>query len=117
MSRRKILVIDDEPFVLSTLVDLLGESGYEVLAAQGGQIGLELFEREHPELVLTDMRMPEVNGLEVIARVKALSPGTPVVVLSGAGESEEEALAQGAAASIGKPILDPDELVRCLEEL
>ena len=65
---RKILVIDDEKPTLSMFRLLLGAYGYEVLIAENGRAGIEIFKREHPALVFTDIKMPGLDGLEVLKR-------------------------------------------------
>ena len=101
-----ILVIDDEATLRQSLCDQLEDLGYLVLAAAQGQAGLELVERENPDLILTDLRMPIMNGLEVIKRCQELVPDTPIVVISGAGRIDEatEALRRGAYDYLTKPI-------------
>ncbi|MBT6610654.1 MAG: response regulator, partial [Deltaproteobacteria bacterium] len=77
-----ILIIDDEEGVLQNLDDYLQDKGYETLTAENGRIGLELFQRKQPDLVLVDLCMPEVDGLEVLSSIKALSADRPMIVIS-----------------------------------
>jgi len=101
-----ILVIDDDELVRQTFYDQLEYLGYQVLAAEHGRAGIELIEQEHPDLVLTDLRMPEVDGLEVIRQSRERAPDTPVIVISGVGRLSDavEALRMGAYDYLFKPI-------------
>ena len=86
----KILVIDDEQGIRNLLDTLLSRKGYEVILASNGQKGLELFRRERPDVVVLDLKMPEMNGLTVLQQVRQLNPVQPVVILTGAGTAEAE---------------------------
>ena len=86
----KILVIDDEQGIRNLLDTLLSRKGYEVVLASNGQKGLELFRRERPDVVVLDLKMPEMNGLTVLQQVRQLNPAQPVVILTGAGTAEAE---------------------------
>jgi DNA-binding NtrC family response regulator len=81
----KILVIDDEEGIRSLLDTLLSRKGYEVVLASSGQKGLELFRRERPDVVVLDLRMPEMDGLTVLKELRRLDSQRPVVVLTGVG--------------------------------
>jgi diguanylate cyclase (GGDEF)-like protein len=102
----RILVIDDEEPVRMVMGDFLEDSGYEVLYAEDGQEGLEIFRTEHPDAVLTDIRMPVMDGLDVVAAMKEMAPATPVIIISGTGllENVISALRLGAWDYILKPI-------------
>ncbi|MCP4658160.1 MAG: response regulator, partial [bacterium] len=103
-----VLTIDDEKAVRESFRHFLEDYDYEVLEAENGRVGLEVFERERPDLVLVDLRMPEVDGLEVLRRVPESSPETPIVVVSGTGMIGDvvEALHRGAWDYLLKPIED-----------
>jgi sigma-B regulation protein RsbU (phosphoserine phosphatase) len=103
-----VLVIEDDPQYRMTLTAYLEDSGYTVLEAADGLEGLEVFTRARPDIVLTDLRMPKLDGLEVIAAVKARSPSTPVIALTGRRDrlAEENALRLGAWRCLSKPIED-----------
>ena len=75
---KKVLTVDDDEFVREILAAYLEDSGYEVLQAENGRLGLELFQRETPDLVMLDLRMPEMDGLEVLKKITEESPDTPV---------------------------------------
>ncbi len=79
---RKILVIEDEPAVRAGLVDNLAYEGFLVLPAADGIEGLEIFQREKPDLVVLDVMMPGLDGLEVCRRIREEKCGTPVIMLT-----------------------------------
>ena len=107
-NKRKILTVDDDEFVREILVAYLEDSGFEVLQAENGRLGLETFRREKPDLVMLDLRMPEMDGLEVLGHIIKDSPDTPVILVSGMGTIGDaiKALKLGAWDYIAKPIHD-----------
>src|SRR6266516_1994710 len=80
MSKSRILVIDDEVAIRDSLRMTLEYEGYEFIGAATGQEGLALAERERPDLVLLDVKMPGMDGLEVLDRLRAMNDSVPVVV-------------------------------------
>ena len=100
----KILVIDDDPRDRELLTAVLQERGYEVILAENGGTGLMLCHRQHPDAVVLDLRMPEIDGLSVLGQLRTLHPSLPVVVFSGHGTEtvEQEVLDHGATAFIQK---------------
>ncbi|MWV18389.1 SpoIIE family protein phosphatase [Pseudomonas sp. L-22-4S-12] len=104
----KLLIIDDDEVVRASLAAYLEDSGFSVLQASNGLQGLEVFELQRPDLVICDLRMPQVDGLELIRRINALDTEVPVVVVSGAGVMSDavEALRLGAADYLIKPLED-----------
>ncbi|NIA14261.1 MAG: response regulator [Nitrospiraceae bacterium] len=103
-----VLTIDDERIVRESIRNFLEDSGYRVLEAENGRVGLQVFERESPDLVLVDLRMPEVDGLEVLAALAKRHPDVPVIVVSGTGLIADavEAVKLGAWDYVLKPIQD-----------
>ncbi|MGI4840239.1 MAG: two-component system response regulator RssB [Janthinobacterium lividum] len=103
-----LLLIDDDDVVRESLAAYLEDSGFSVLQASNGLLGLQVFEQKQPDLVICDLRMPQVGGLELIRQVTERSPQTPVIVLSGAGVMNDavEALRLGAADYLIKPLED-----------
>ena len=77
-----ILVIDDETGILDTLRILLKNEGFEVTTAQGGKAGLEQLKASAPDIVLTDVRMPQVTGIDVLQAVRDQDPETPVILMT-----------------------------------
>lgn len=88
MERIDVLLVDDYDFVAVAVVDLLKLNGYRVARARSGAEGWKQFLALKPRAVVTDRQMPDGDGLELARRVKAASPGTPVVMLSGAPPPE-----------------------------
>ncbi len=103
-----ILVIEDEEILRESIADYLEDRNFRVLTAENGSVGIEVFARARPDLVLTDLRMPEVDGLDVLRRVGELSPDTPLIVVSGTGRISDavQALRLGAWDYILKPVED-----------
>lgn len=101
----KILVIDDDPAILRVVCDILGNIGYDVLHAHDGTSGIETFQKEGPVLVITDIHMPDMTGIDVLRTIKKESPTTQVLVFSGVGTMDDiiEALRLGACDFIAKP--------------
>jgi PAS domain S-box-containing protein len=101
-----ILAIDDDEVTLGILRELLELNGYDVLTAGEGRAGIGLFEKDRPNLVITDIRMPHVDGLEVLRRVRELDDTVPVILVTGFGDLENaiRALRRGAYDFLQKPI-------------
>lgn len=108
----RILTIDDERYVRESIVAYLEDSGFEMLEATNGREGINQFRKEKPDLVLCDLRMPEVDGMEVLEVITKESPDTPVIMISGAGLINDvlEALRLGAWDYLVKPITDLEVL-------
>jgi PAS domain S-box-containing protein len=104
----KVLIVDDEELIRLNLRALLEDFGYRVAEAADGREGLDAFDRERPDLVLADLRMPVMDGLSMIAGLREKSPETPVIVISGAGIVREavDSLRLGAWDYIMKPVAD-----------
>ena len=100
----KILVIDDEPGVRDLLDTLLSRKGYDVVLADSGQKGLEIFRRAGADVIVLDLKMPEMDGITVLRQVRVLNPKQPVVILTGARtpESEQQARALGVTEYVEK---------------
>lgn len=112
VQNKTILVVDDETIIRQSLCDQLEDLGFQVLEAENGQRGIELIEQEEIDLVLTDLRMPEMSGLEVIHHSKLVKPNLLIIVISGAGHIGDavEAMRLGAYDYIVKPIKGLDVL-------
>jgi len=104
----KILLIDDEPDILRVLGISLKADGYEVIPALNGAEGLEAFAREKPPIVITDIKMPGMDGIEVLEKIKELDPDTEVIIITGHGDIDNaiESLKYGASDFINKPVRD-----------
>jgi len=114
----KILCIDDEKMIRTSIGDFLEDSGYDMILASDGREGLAAFRAHHPDAILVDLRMPEIDGLEVLSAVRAESPDTPVIVVSGTGVIGDviEALRLGAWNYLTKPVEDMVVLEHALEQ-
>jgi len=108
----RILVIDDETIVRDSIVAYLEDSGFEVYEAENGQEGVACFNRQRPDVVLCDLRMPNMDGLAVLKEINQIRANTPFIVVSGAGVMADvvEALRLGASDYLIKPILDLEVL-------
>ena len=80
---KKILVIDDDASVRDTIVQILEGEGYAVISAEDGKRGFALFRSEHPDLVITDIIMPEREGIQTITDIRGVSPKAKVIAISG----------------------------------
>jgi DNA-binding response OmpR family regulator len=85
-----ILVVDDERMVCDLLRAVLSRYSHEVLTACDGREGLKLFKKHHPRITLLDINMPEMNGIEVLKKIRAVDPKAPVIMLTGKGEVAHE---------------------------
>jgi two-component system response regulator HydG len=110
-----VLVVDDESSILDTLRILLRKEGYEVTTAQGGKAGLEQIRSGSHAIVLTDVRMPQVSGLDILQAAKDQDPETPVILMTAQASLQTaiQAVNQGAFHYIQKPFSN-DELLTIL---
>lgn len=102
----KILVIDDQKSIRNTLKDILEYEKHEVVLAENGPQGLELFDNDKFDIVLCDIKMPEMDGLEVLQKIMEKSSDTPVIMISGHGniDTAVDAIKKGAYDFIEKPL-------------
>ncbi|WP_303316314.1 response regulator transcription factor [Flavivirga abyssicola] len=113
MTKKKIVLAEDNSTLSLLLKFRLEKEGYELFMAEDGRTALDLIEKETPDLVLTDIMMPFVSGLEVISHVRLkLDSDTPIIVFSSAGQEEMviKAFNLGANDFMGKPF-SPNELI------
>ncbi|MEO5799192.1 MAG: sigma-54 dependent transcriptional regulator [Gemmatimonadales bacterium] len=110
-----VLIIDDESGILDTLRILLKKEGFEVVVAQGGKAGLDAIRTAGADIVLTDVRMPQVTGLDILQAVKEHDPMTPVILMTAQAslQSAIQAVNAGAFYYLQKPFAN-DELVAIL---
>jgi len=108
MKKNKILIIDDEENIVKFLSMSLKVDGYETVSAYNGKQGIEVFKKEQPSIVLTDIKMPEMDGLEVLREIKMIDPETEVIIITGHGDIDStiSALQFGASDFINKPVKD-----------
>lgn len=111
-SRYKILTIDDEAYVRQSIANYLEDYNFIICEAESGEKGLEVFEKESSDLVILDLRMPEMDGLKVLEILRKQAPDLPIIVVSGTGNISDvvKALQLGAWDYILKPIEDMNVL-------
>ncbi len=103
-----ILVIDDDPMVRTTLRQILAKGGHDVIEAVNGKQGLQLFRAHGPDLVITDIIMPEKEGIETIMEIRGDNPTAKIIAISGGGRTRnmdylEIARTVGAESVLAKP--------------
>lgn len=113
----QILVVDDEPLMCRSLSEVISRAGYEVFTANNGFEALELIQQEQVSVVITDINMPKMDGIEVLRQAKAICPNISVIVLTGYGtiDSAVEAMRNGALDYITKPI-SPSKIRAIIEK-
>jgi len=116
----KILVIDDDAIVRTSIVLLLVDAGYQVLSAENGALGMALYRSEQPDLVVTDIIMPEQEGIQTITEIRKVRPDAKIIAISGGarlGHADflKIALVLGAMAAVPKPF-DQDELLTLVKD-
>jgi CheY-like chemotaxis protein len=120
----RILVIDDDPIMNSMIVQMLKSVGYKTKSADDGKRGLKMLDAHQFELIITDIVMPEVEGLEMIQVIRAINKTIPIIAISGGGKNRPEgylaaAQAFGADYTFQKPFEKAPFLAavrECLEE-
>jgi len=112
MNKGKVLVVDDEDIVLLSCNRALTPAGYDVRTVKRGADGLKLLENETFDLVLTDLKMPDMDGIEVLRRVKEGWPATEVIIITGyqTVETAVKAIKLGAFDYIEKPFT-PEQIL------
>jgi DNA-binding NtrC family response regulator len=116
--RVKILVIDDEPLMRITVQDALVGEGYEVVAAETGKKGSDLLRQNHTDIVITDLRLPDMDGIQILREVKSTYPSTQVILITAYGsiDSAVTAMKEGATDYLTKPFA-MDELLLIIKRL
>ena len=112
METKKALVIDDEQIVLDSVSKILTEEHYTVEASLSGREGLNRALQRHYDIVLTDIRMPDIGGMRVLRDIKRIHPSLPVIMITGYAsvDSAVQAMKLGAAEYIEKPF-EPEQLI------
>lgn len=113
----RILVVDDEPDMVENLNLLLRQAGYQTLAETDSRKVTALVEKEQPDLVLSDLRMPEIDGIALLEKIKGVQPDIPVILLTAytSVDSAVDAMKKGASDYLSKPF-SPDELLVRVEK-
>jgi len=115
--RTRILVIDDEPNIVQTLKDRLEMNDYQVFTAGNGQEGLDVFEREQPDVILLDVIMPIMDGLAMLEALRARPDGGDVSVIMLTARSQAQDIARANDAGIDDYIVKPFDLSELLEKI
>ncbi len=117
MQKKRVLVIDDERIVLDSVAKILKEENFDVDVTLSGRQGVEWAIAKGYDIVLTDLRMPDIGGMRVLREVKRAKPAIPVVMITGFGsvKSAVQAMKLGAAEYLEKPF-DPDALVKVVQK-
>ncbi|MND65656.1 Alkaline phosphatase synthesis transcriptional regulatory protein PhoP [compost metagenome] len=115
LNKRLVLVVEDDPLLLKNLAACFAAAGCAVMTASDGVIGLKRFEENRPDVVVTDIIMPDREGVETIMAMKARDPAVPILAISGggrigAGEFLSLAVGLGADAGLAKPFRSGDLL-------
>ncbi|MCD6583953.1 MAG: response regulator [Candidatus Omnitrophica bacterium] len=115
IEERKILVVDDDPQICSLIEDFLTKKGFRVIVAYSGEEGLEKFKKERPILVLLDVRLPGMDGIMTLKRIKEIDPRVGVIMVTGLKDEDtfNEAKKLGAHEYVVKPF-DLDYLDTCV---
>lgn len=122
MAGQRVLVVEDDPAVLRTLVIALSRAGYAVLEARDGDEAMRLWRDQPADLVITDLHMPQKNGLELILELRGWSPATPIIAITDGGRTGQiellgDAKLLGAVRAIAKPFRLEEILATVDEEL
>lgn len=118
MSKQKILVIDDEPIIIKALSRAFEKENFQVLTAQDGQKGLQSIIHHHPDLILLDIMMPNLTGLEVLEKVKKRGITIPIILMTAYGDANTEKRAKelNVAAYITKPFNNIDDIISLVKQ-
>jgi CheY-like chemotaxis protein len=113
----RILLVEDESIIRMNLADVLRSEGYEVEEARDGSHAVQLFVSQYFDLVITDLVMPGLDGFKLIGRVRSISPGIPVILITAyLSRQAGKAILQGSSEFVAKPI-QPDELLTAVKHL
>lgn len=106
MDDKRILIVDDEVNMCSVMQDILVDEGYEVMVAENGNEALQIVHKVTPDLIITDINMPCMGGLDLLREVKSLHPDVQFIIMTGFGELETylNAMHNGAFDYITKPL-------------
>ena len=113
-----ILTIEDDDVVRKSIAAYLNDRGFDVLQAGNGQAGLQLLRSHHPDLILLDLRLPEMDGIDILKNITKYTLHAPVIIISGTGRIEDavDALRLGASDFLLKPIVDMEILLHIIEK-
>lgn len=118
MSTKKILIADDEPYITRVLKMVLQKEGYQVICVNNGKQALEYYTSDHPDLIVTDVKMPQMTGRELVETIRNANndSDTPIVVMTSTLESENREWVGyvGNVSFLGKPV-SPRDLVKLVD--
>ena len=102
----RIMIIEDDEEMRSLMKDFFEEEGFETDSASNGVDGLRILSKDHFDLVITDIRMPGLTGLDILPRIRRLKPETPIIVITAYGSNDvrRRSLERGATTYLEKPI-------------
>lgn len=111
MDKKKVLIVDDQNGIRVLLLEVFNSEGYNTFQAANGKLALEIVKQESPDLVLLDMKIPGMDGLEILKHIKAIDPSIKVIMMTAYGELDmiKEATDLGALMHFTKPF-DIDEM-------
>lgn len=117
MEQKKILIVDDQNGIRILLMELFGNEGYEMYQAANGKAALEVVEKDNPDLVLLDMKIPGMDGLEILKHIKSTHPQIKVIMMTAYGELDiiKQAKDLGAISHFTKPF-DIDEMRNVVDQ-
>jgi len=115
---KKILIVDDSAFSRNIIKQIVISEGYEAIEAGNGTEALSLFQTEKPDIVTVDLLMPDIDGIDLVKKIRETAPGAKIIVCSTDKQKfrQKEAKAAGAAAFVPKPI-DPESLLETIKNL
>ena len=118
LKQLKVLLVEDEENIARLLKDAIGDSFFSCIIATDGEDGLEKFEKHSPDIVITDINMPRLNGLDMSKKLKDMNPTIPIIILSAFSEKEKlfSAIDIGVTKYFLKPF-DPDELLDYIDSI
>lgn len=118
MNRKKLLIIDDESIITRALSRALKNEPYEIQIAEDGKKGLELIRKTKPDLIILDMMMPEMTGLQVLEKMKEEKIETPVIFMTAYGDysTEKQAKDLGVSAYLTKPFENIEDLLALIKD-
>ena len=112
MDKKKIIVVDDDKDIRELLENRLQANNYDVLLAESGRDGLEKIEKEKPDLILLDIKMPTMDGFTMLEELKKKSISIPVIILTGYADMKDLFSTKDIADYIVKPFKDDELLLR-----
>lgn len=118
VTRRKILVIDDELELLSLMKEMLEENGYQALCVSNGADGIRLNEEENPDLIILDLRMPGMDGIETLRQIRKHAPDVRVIIMTGyrSPDSIRDAAELNISEYLNKPF-ENKQLARVINDV